>query len=170
MILEYNGKLPTVPESVFVAEGAAIIGDTVLGEGCSVWFSAVIRGDENSIRIGSGTNIQDNATIHCDAANPVTVGNDVTIGHNAVLHGCTVKDGALIGMNAVVLDGAVIGKNCLVGAGALVTEGKVFEDNTLIIGSPARAFRMLNYDDLKGLKQNCDNYKYMSGIYLEQNK
>ena len=81
-----------------------------------------------------------------------------------------MKDGALIGTNAVVLDGAVIGKNCLVGAGALVTEGKVFEDNTLIIGSPARAFRMLNYDDLKGLKQNCDNYKYMSGIYLEQNK
>ena len=125
MILAYEGKTPVIDESVFIAEGGVVIGDAVLGAGSSVWFSAVVRADENKIRIGKGSNVQDNATIHCDAEYGVTIGDGVTVGHNAVLHGCTVGDGALIGMNAVVLDGAVIGKNCLVGAGALVTENKV---------------------------------------------
>ena len=137
MIIDFNGISPAVSPSAFTAEGSRIIGDVTLCEDSSVWFNAVLRGDEAKITLGKGSNIQDNCTVHCDESYPAVIGENVTVGHNAVIHGCTIGDGSLIGMNATVLNGAKIGKNCLVGAGALVTENKEFPDNSLILGVPA---------------------------------
>ncbi|MBR3034973.1 MAG: gamma carbonic anhydrase family protein, partial [Firmicutes bacterium] len=136
MIISYNGKTPETEQSAFVAENAAVTGDVTLGKDSSVWFSAVIRGDGPHIEIGERSNIQDGCVLHADPGYPLMVGSRVTIGHGAILHGCTVGDGSLIGMGAIVLNGAKIGKNCIVGAGALVTGGKEFEDGMLILGSP----------------------------------
>lgn len=138
MIIDFNGISPAVSPSAFMAEGSRIIGDVTLCEDSSVWFNAVLRGDEAKITLGKGSNIQDNCTVHCDESYPAVIGENVTVGHNAVIHGCTIGDGSLIGMNATVLNGAKIGKNCLVGAGALVTENKEFPDNSLILGVPAK--------------------------------
>lgn len=117
MIIDFNGISPTVSPSAFTAEGSRIIGNVTLCEDSSVWFNAVLRGDEAKITLGKGSNIQDNCTVHCDESHPVVIGENVTVGHNAVIHGCSIGDGSLIGMNATVLNGAKIGKNCLVGAG-----------------------------------------------------
>lgn len=144
--MDYKGKSPKIDNSCYIAPSADIIGDVTLGKDSSVWFSAVIRGDMAPIVIGERSNIQDNCTLHCKIDSPITVGDNVTVGHNAVLHSCTIGDNTLVGMGAIVLDGAVIGKNCLIGAGSLVTQNKVFEDNTLIIGSPAKAVRKIDKD------------------------
>ncbi|RZI80197.1 MAG: gamma carbonic anhydrase family protein [Rubrivivax sp.] len=137
-------KSPQAHPTAYVAESADVIGEVHLAEGSSVWSQATLRGDNEPIRIGERSNVQESAVLHTDIGFALTVGNDVTIGHQAMLHGCTVGDGALIGIQAVVLNGAVIGKNCLVGAGALVTEGKVFDaEGMLILGSPAKVARPL---------------------------
>ncbi|MBY0467819.1 MAG: gamma carbonic anhydrase family protein [Burkholderiaceae bacterium] len=149
---------PQVAESAWVADSAQVIGDVALGEGASVWFGAVIRGDNTRLQIGARTNIQDGAVLHSDAGKPLTLGDDVTIGHQAMLHGCTVGDGSLIGIQAVVLNGARIGKSCLVGAGAVVTEGKQFEDGWLILGAPAKAVRPLTPEQLDGLARSAAGY------------
>ena len=146
MIMDYKGKSPKIDDSCYIAPSADIIGDVTLGKDSSVWFSAVIRGDMAPIVIGERSNIQDNCTLHCKIDSPIVVGDNVTVGHNAVLHSCTIGSNTLVGMGAIVLDGAVIGKNCLIGAGSLVTQNKVFEDNTLIIGSPAKAIRKIDRD------------------------
>ena len=146
MIMDYKGKSPKIDESCYIAPSADIIGDVTIGKDSSVWFSAVVRGDMAPITIGSRSNIQDNCTLHCKIDQKIEIGNNVTVGHNAVLHSCTIGDNTLIGMSATVLDGAVIGKNCIVGAGALVTQNKVFEDNTMIIGSPARAVKKIDHE------------------------
>ncbi len=143
---------PQVHASAYVAESADIIGQVVLAEGSSVWSHVSIRGDNEPIVIGERSNIQEGAVLHTDMGFPLTVGQDVTVGHQAMLHGCTVGDGSLIGIQAVVLNGAVIGKNCLVAAGALVTEGKVFEDGMLIMGAPAKAVRPLQEADFLRMK------------------
>jgi len=149
---------PTVHDSAYVAESADVIGQVVLAEGSSVWSHVTIRGDNEPIVIGERSNVQEGAVLHTDMGFPLTVGADVTVGHQAMLHGCTVGDGSLIGIQAVVLNGAVIGKNCLVAAGALVTEGKVFEDGMLIMGAPAKAVRPLNDADLARMHLGTASY------------
>lgn len=141
MIVSFAGKTPEVGAGCFVAENAAVIGDTTLGENCSVWFGASIRGDSAPITIGAGTNVQDNATIHCTDDIPTTIGRYVSIGHNAVVHSAVVEDDVLIGMGAVVLDGAVVGRGSIVGAGAVVTKGTVIPPYSLAAGIPARVVR-----------------------------
>ncbi len=135
---------PRLHESVWVADSAQVIGDVEAGANVGIWFGVVVRGDTECIRIGQGTNVQDMTMLHADKGMPLTIGENVTVGHKAVLHGCTIGDGTLIGIGAVVLNGAKIGKNCIVGAGALVTEGKEFPDGSMIIGSPAKVARELS--------------------------
>ncbi|WP_375427712.1 gamma carbonic anhydrase family protein [uncultured Sphingomonas sp.] len=143
-IYELGGLRPALHPTAWIAPTAELIADVVLGAEASVWFGAVVRADNTPITIGARTNVQEGAMLHSDPDAPLTVGKDCTIGHHAILHGCTVGDGALIGMGAIVLNRAVIGDGCIVGAGALVTEGKVFPPGSLIIGSPARAVRELD--------------------------
>ena len=142
-IYQLDGQGPDLPASgnYFIADTADVIGKVRLLESASVWFGAVLRGDNEWIEIGTRSQIQDNATLHTDPGFPLTIGRDCVIGHNVVLHGCTIGNGSLIGMGAIVLNGAKIGANCLVGAGALVTEGKVYPDNSMILGAPAKAVR-----------------------------
>jgi carbonic anhydrase/acetyltransferase-like protein (isoleucine patch superfamily) len=142
-IYQYGDDVPRVAPTAWVAESAQVIGRVELAAGASVWYGAVLRGDNEWIRVGQRSNVQDSAVLHTDMGFPLTVGAGCTIGHQVMLHGCTVGDGALIGMGAIVLNGAHIGKGCLVAAGALVPEGKVFEDGWLVIGVPAKAVRPL---------------------------
>ena len=137
-IYQLDDDIPRIAETAWVADSAQVIGRVALEEGASVWFGAILRGDNEWISIGRGSNVQDGSVLHTDMGCPLTIGADVTIGHQVVLHGCTIGDGSLVGIQAVVLNNAKIGKNCLVGAGALVTEGKEFPDGSLIMGSPAR--------------------------------
>ena len=151
-------RVQTAGDEFFIAPSAAVIGRVVLGRDASVWFGAVLRGDSNDIRIGDRSNVQDNAVIHIDSDAPTNVGHDVTIGHSAVVHGCTVGDFTLIGIGATILSHAKIGSYCLVGAGALITERKVFEDGSLIIGAPARRVRALTDDERRMLEQSAEHY------------
>ncbi|MBR2099151.1 MAG: gamma carbonic anhydrase family protein [Firmicutes bacterium] len=167
MIISYNGKTPETEQSAFVAENAAVTGDVTLGKDSSVWFSAVIRGDGPHIEIGERSNIQDGCVLHADPGYPLMVGSRVTIGHGAILHGCTVGDGSLIGMGAIVLNGAKIGKNCIVGAGALVTGGKEFEDGMLILGSPAKAVRRLTPVEIASNLSSAKHYVEQAKEYAE---
>ena len=153
-----EGGLVQIDPSAFVARGAVITGDVRLGPMASVWFGCVLRGDTDRIEVGAGSNIQDGTIIHCDDGDPTVIGEGVTVGHRCVLHGCTVEDGALIGMGAVVLNGARIGAQCLVGAGALVTQGKVFPPRMLILGSPARALRPLTPEELESVASSAQHY------------
>lgn len=149
---------PRVDDSAWVADSAQVMGAVELAADASVWFGVVIRGDTETIRIGRGTNIQDASVLHADIGKPLTIGDYVTVGHKVMLHGCTVGEGSLIGIGAVVLNGAKIGKGCLVGAGALVTEGKEFADGSMIIGSPAKAVRALTAEQQLGLKMSALHY------------
>jgi carbonic anhydrase/acetyltransferase-like protein (isoleucine patch superfamily) len=146
-----------------------VIGNVSLGDDASVWFGVVIRGDTERIAIGRGSNIQDNSVVHADAGFPVSVGEGVTVGHQAMLHGCTIGDHSLIGIQAVVLNGAKIGRHCLVGAGALVTEGQSFPDGSLILGTPARVVRQLSPEQMQGLEKSAAHYvenarRYRAGL------
>jgi carbonic anhydrase/acetyltransferase-like protein (isoleucine patch superfamily) len=156
---------PSLGNGAWVAPSADLIGDVRLGSRCSVWFGAVIRADNTRIIIGDDSNIQDGAIGHSDPGAPLTVGARVTVGHMAILHGCTVGDGALIGMGARVLNGAVIGTRCLVGAGALVTEGKSFEPGMLIVGAPARVLRPLSEQELAMLEMSAAHYAEKAAHY-----
>ena len=149
---------PVLADSVWVADTAQVIGKVVLEDNASVWFGAVLRGDNEELRIGAGSNIQEGTVVHSDMGFPVTLGRNVTVGHQAMLHGCTVGDNSLIGIKAVVLNGAKIGRNCLVGAGALVTEGKEFPDGSLIVGSPAKVVRELTPEQIAGLQRSAEHY------------
>ncbi|WP_118856156.1 gamma carbonic anhydrase family protein [Sphingomonas mesophila] len=163
-----DGAAPTFGEGAWAAPSADLIGDVRLGARASVWFGAVIRADNTPILIGAGSNIQDGAIGHSDPGFPLTVGANVTVGHQAILHGCTVHDGALVGMGAKILNGAVIGARCLVGAGALVTEGKNFEPGMLIVGSPARAIRPLTAGELAGLELSALHYADKAAHYAAE--
>lgn len=149
---------PDIATSAWVADNARVIGNVSLGEDASVWYGVVIRGDTERIAIGRGSNIQDNSVVHADAGFPVSVGEGVTVGHQAMLHGCTIGDHSLIGIQAVVLNGARIGRHCLVGAGALVTEGQSFPDGSLILGTPARVVRQLSPEQMQGLEKSAAHY------------
>lgn len=157
-IYEYDGQRPELDADSYVHEQATLIGQVKLNAGASVWPQAVLRADNEPIDVGIGSNVQDGAVLHTDPGFPLAIGEYVTIGHQAMLHGCTIGDNSLIGIQAVVLNGAKIGKNCLVGAGALVTEGKEFPDNSLIIGSPAKAVKTISEEMAKGLKENAASY------------
>lgn len=158
MNIPYKGKMPNLHPSVFVAEGARIIGDVTVGEEGSVWFNAVLRGDLAPIRIGRGSNIQDNAVGHVDEGKPLIVGDRVTVGHGAVIHGCTIRDGALIGMGAIVLSGAEVGECALVGAGSVVKENSVIPPRTLAVGVPAKPVRELTEDEIRQMAENAESY------------
>lgn len=142
----------------FIAPNAAVIGDVTLHENSSVWFSCVLRGDADRIEIGAGSNIQDGTVMHADPGFPMVVGRNVTVGHNAMLHGCSIGDGTLVGINAVVLNGARIGKGCLIGANALVTEGMEIPDGSMVLGSPAKVVRQLDEETQLVLQHNADHY------------
>ena len=149
---------PRIDGSAWVAESAQVIGNVELAQDVSIWFGTVLRGDNEPLRIGSGTNIQDGCVLHSDHGKPLDIGANVTVGHMVMLHGCTIGDGSLIGIGAVVLNGASIGRNCLVGAGALVTEGKEFADGSMIIGSPAKAVRDLTPEQIEDLRRGALAY------------
>jgi carbonic anhydrase/acetyltransferase-like protein (isoleucine patch superfamily) len=167
MIRTYQGVRPKIAESAFVEETAAVIGDVVIGEDSSVWFNTVIRGDVHFIRIGNRTNIQDLCVIHVSRDTYSTVlGDDVTVGHHVVLHGCIINDRVLIGMGAIIMDGAVIGEDCVVGAGALVTEQTVVPPKSLILGSPAKVKRAVTDKELAWIKESAHNYVRYAKQYL----
>ncbi len=158
-LYELDGRRPELHPTAWVADSAQVIGNVVLAEASSIWFGVVIRGDgEEVIRIGARANVQDNSVLHADPGKPLSLGADVTIGHQVVLHGCTIGDGALVGVGAVVLNGAVIGANSIVGAGAVVTEGKVFPPASLIIGSPAKAVRELSPEQAARVRDSAAHY------------
>ena len=157
-IYKLGEAAPTIHESVFVADSANIIGNVTLEENSSVWFGATLRGDNEPITLGAGSNVQENAVLHTDPGFPLTIEPNVTIGHQVMLHGCTVGDGSLIGIHAVVMNGARIGRNCLVGAGAIVTEGKEFPDNSLIIGAPAKLVREISPEQIQRMRAGAAHY------------
>jgi len=157
-IYALDGVAPQVDPSAWVADSAQVMGAVTLGADSSVWFGTVVRGDTETITIGRGSNIQDGSVMHADIGMPIVLGENVTVGHKVMLHGCTIGDETLIGIGAIVLNGAKIGRNCLVGAGALVTEGKEFPDGSMILGSPAKAVRMLTPEQMDGLRQSARHY------------
>lgn len=157
-LIKYKGKTPQVGERVFLAEGACLVGDVSVGDDSSVFYNAVLRGDLAEIKIGKRTNIQDNVCIHVSTGVGVNIGDEVTVGHGAVLHGCTIEDNVLIGMGAILMDGSLIMKNCIVGAGALVTAGKNFPEGSLVMGAPAQIIRTLTADEIKNVKMGVEHY------------
>ena len=168
-VYELDGIAPKLSSSAWVADSAQVMGSVELADNTSIWFGAVIRGDTETIRIGRGSNIQDGSVLHADVGKPLTVGENVTVGHLVMLHGCTIGDGSLIGMGSVVLNGAKIGKDCLVGAGSLVTEGKEFADGSMIVGRPAKAVRQLDSQETAGLRMSAAHYvgnalRYQAGL------
>lgn len=157
-----------VHESVYLAPGAHVVADVTLGEDCGVWYNAVLRGDEGSITVGAGSNIQDCCVVHCDYGFPVTIGDCVTIGHGAVIHGCTIGDGALIGMGATVLSGAKIGKNAMVAAGALVPGSLEVPDGMLAVGCPAKVKRALTPEEIQSNHKNTALYVSLAREAMEK--
>ena len=160
-VFELDGKRPEfeAPETGWIAPDATIIGNVIVGRDVGFWFGVVIRGDNEAIRIGSATNVQEHTVMHTDMGFPLTIGRNCTIGHKAILHGCTIGDQSLIGMGATVLNGATIGRNCLIGACALITEGKVVPDNSLVIGAPGKVVRQLDAAEIRGLLDSAVNYQ-----------
>jgi carbonic anhydrase/acetyltransferase-like protein (isoleucine patch superfamily) len=156
---------PTIAASAYVAPNAAVIGKVVLDENSTVWFGATLRGDNETITIGANSNVQDSAVLHTDPGFPLNIGRNVSIGHQAMLHGCTVGDGTLIGIQSVVLNAANIGKGCLVGAGAVITERKVFADGSLILGAPAKVVRELTAEERENLLKVAANYAARGAYY-----
>jgi carbonic anhydrase/acetyltransferase-like protein (isoleucine patch superfamily) len=154
----FNGKTPAVHESAFIAPGAHIIGDVTIGEGSSIWFNSVLRGDEGPISIGKKANVQDNCTLHLYEGYPLVLEDEVSIGHNVILHGCTIKKGALVGMGSTILDGVEIGEQAFIGANTLIPPGKKIPPRVMVMGSPGKVIRELNDDDLKLLQLTTDTY------------
>lgn len=168
-LYQLGDESPDIADSAWVADSAQVIGAVTLEDNASVWFGAVLRGDNARITIGRNANVQDGTVIHCDTGYPVTLGENVTVGHQVVLHGCTIGEGSLVGIQSVILNGAKIGKHCLVGAGALVTEGKEFPDGSMILGSPAKVVKMLTPEQIERLKLSALHYvenakRYKAGL------
>ena len=157
-LIALDGMTPRLGSRAFVADGAVLVGDVEVGDDSSVFYNAVLRGDLAPIRIGKRTNIQDNVTVHVSTGMGVVVGDEVTVGHNAVLHACTIEDNVMVGMGAIVMDGAHIKKNCIVGAGAVVTQGKEFPENSLVLGAPAHVVRELTTEEIDGVRGGVERY------------
>lgn len=167
MIKSVMGKTPVVDEKCFVAENAAIIGDVTIGEGSSVWYSAVIRAEEQPIRIGKNTNIQENSTVHIDQESEVNVGDDVTVGHNCIIHGCTIGNNVLVGMGSTILNGAEIGDNTMIGAGSLVTQNKKIPSGVLCMGIPAKVVRELTEEEIESIRVSAIHYAKIGRAHKE---
>jgi carbonic anhydrase/acetyltransferase-like protein (isoleucine patch superfamily) len=167
MLVSFEGHVPDIHETVFVAANATVAGEVTIGPGSSVWFGAVLRGDEAPIFIGERSNVQDNATIHCDNGAPVFIGNDVTVGHNAILHSCTIGDGCVVGMGAIVLNGATIGEGCIVAAGAVVRAGTVVAPRTLVAGIPAEVKKALSDETVASNMANAAEYVRLGSVYRQ---
>jgi carbonic anhydrase/acetyltransferase-like protein (isoleucine patch superfamily) len=168
-LYELDGVAPQLGTGAWVADSAEVIGNVKLGENASIWFGAVLRGDNETMNIGRNSNVQDMSMLHSDPGSPLTIGENVTIGHQVMLHGCTIGDNSLIGIQAVVLNNAKIGRNSIVGAGSVVTEGKEFPDNSLIFGSPAKVMRTISDEDAARLRHGSDHYvqnavRYAKGL------
>ena len=159
MIYALDGHAPDIHPDTWIAPGAHVMGKVVVEEGASIWFCATLRGDNEEIRVGRGSNVQENCVLHTDWGYPLVIGENVTIGHKAMLHGCTIGDGSLIGMGATILNGARIGKGCLIGAGALVTEGKVIPDGSLVMGAPGKVVRDLDQEAQARLLKSAAGYQ-----------
>jgi gamma-carbonic anhydrase len=170
MIIVHRKKRPKIGDNVFIAHGARLIGEVEIGDDSSVFFNSVLRGDINSITIGKRTNIQDNCTIHVASDKPVVVGDDVTVGHNVVIHACEIGDNVTIGMSATIMNGAVVGSNSIVAAGSLVTRNKVFPAGVLILGNPAKMIRKLTDDEIAGNRKMAIKYKGVKDLYLLDEK
>lgn len=164
-VYQLGDKAPRIAPSAYVANEATVIGDVTLGERASVWPGVVIRGDNEPICIGDASNIQDGAVLHADPGCPLTIGNGVSVGHQAMLHGCSIGDNTLVGIQAVIMNKARIGRDCIVGAGAVIPEGKVFAERSLILGVPARVVRQLSDDDLATLRSNAESYTRRQAIF-----
>lgn len=171
VILPVKGVYPEIPENCFVAPNATIVGDVIMGENCSIWFSAVVRGDVNSIRIGNNVNIQDGACIHCTYEKTRTIiGDNVSIGHNAIVHGCKIDDNVLIGMGAIVMDNAHIGSNCIIAAGAVVLENTVVPEGTVYAGVPAKKVKTISAALVHGEIERIANNYSMYSSWFKENK
>ena len=157
-IYELEGKAPKMAAGAWVADSAEVIGDVVLGENASVWCGAVVRGDCDTITIGKNSNVQDLSVLHADLGVPLTLGDNVTVGHQVMLHGCTIGERSLVGMGSIIMNGARIGKNCIIGAGSIITEGKEFPDNSLIVGAPAKVIRTLDEAGVAKLAHLAPHY------------
>ena len=157
MIMDFEGINPKINKNTYISESVDIIGNVEIDENANIWFGTRLRGDMNKIVIGANTNIQENSVVH--------IGKDVTIGHGAIIHGCTISDNVLVGMGSIILNNAKIGKNTIIGAGSLVTQGKSFKDGVLILGNPAKIVRELTDDEIKGIKSSADNYVNLSKRY-----
>ena len=158
-VAAYEGRSPRIAASAFLAEGSVVVGDVEIGESSSLWFGTIVRGDVNHVRIGARTNVQDMSVVHVTSrTNPTVIGDDVTVGHRAVLHGCTIRDRCLVGIGAIVMDGAVVGPEAMVGAGALVPPGMVVPPGTLVLGSPAKVKRQLTPEEIAYFRTSAANY------------
>jgi carbonic anhydrase/acetyltransferase-like protein (isoleucine patch superfamily) len=165
MVIKYKDYNPQIAHNVFIAPNSTIIGRCIIEENCSIWFNTVLRADVNEIRIGKNVNIQDGSVIHCDHDNAVTVEDNVTIGHNAIIHGCNIGNNCIIGMGSTILDGASIGENCIIGANSLVTSGKQIPGGSLVMGSPAKVVRELTQEEVEGIKKSVAGYVSLSKEY-----
>ena len=172
MLKTYRGIAPTIAPSAFIEDTAVVIGDVTIGSETSVWFHAVIRGDVHFIRIGHRTNIQDLCLLHvAHDTHPLTLGDNITVGHHVVLHGCTIQDRVLIGMGAIIMDGVVIEEDCIIGAGALITARTHIPSKSLVMGTPAKVKRMLTETEVQGIKESAANYiRYAQQYVAEQNE
>ena len=158
MMLSFGGKMPRDEGAVFVAANATVLGDVTLGRGVNIWYGAVLRADEGALILGENSNVQDNAVLHCDPGGQVVLGKNVTVGHSAIVHGCTVGDNSLIGMHATILNHAVVGKNCIIGAGALVPEGMVIPDGSVAVGVPAKIIKQVTPAQAEASVRNAAHY------------
>ena len=168
MLLSFCGKTPRDKGAVFVAPNATVQGDVVLRPGSTVWYGAVLRGDDGTLTIGENSNVQDNAVLHCDAGGAVKLGQNVTVGHSALVHGCMVGDGSLIGMHATLLNHCVVGKNCIIGAGALVPEGMVIPDGSVAVGVPARVIKQVSEAQIAANLRNAAHYVEHGKVHAEE--
>ena len=165
MIIAYRDKKPVIAEDSYVSKNATIIGDVTLEKGSSVFFHTVVRGDKDAICIGEKSNIQDNCTLHTDPGHELKIGKRVTVGHNAILHGCVIEDEVLIGMGAIILNEAVVGKHSIIGAGAVVTQGQIIPENSLVVGCPAKVIKQVNAAQVEEIKENAMHYAELGREY-----
>ena len=168
MVMSFKEKTPLIHESCFIAETAAVIGDVKIGSGSSVWFGAVIRGDEDGISIGENSNIQDNAVLHCDEGYPIKIGNSVTVGHGAIVHGATIADNVLIGMGAIIMNGVAIGSNSVIGAGAVCTENMIVPNGSVVVGIPAKPVKTAEEHNRSITSLNAAAYVELGAEYVKK--